>query len=222
MPLQVKTVLFLSTSKVLFMRPHSLMFICVALLCTVKYTGAQNAAIQCPENIIISADKGKEGAYVKLPELKGELTGSVYTPVSGSFFRLGSHSVIVTTPDGKKCSFTVLVTDNESPELSPLILSREKLWPASNKMKKVTVSYTATDNSGTVNTTIAVNSNANDGVKDWEIVNDRLLRLKASRLPDDKPRIYSITVTATDEAGNKTKRTTSIAVSKTMTAVANK
>jgi hypothetical protein len=192
------------------------------MLCNVKYTGAQNSAIKCPENIIISADRGKEGAYVKLPELKGELAGSVYTPASGSFFRLGSHSVIVTTPDGKKCSFTVLVTDNESPELSPLSLSRDKLWPASNKMKKVTVSYSASDNSGTVNTTIAVKSNANDGEKDWEIVNDRLIRLKASRLADDKPRIYSITVTATDEAGNKTKRTTSIAVSKTMTAVANK
>lgn len=206
----------------MIIRYHLLLLIYVQLLCTVKYTVAQHAAIKCPDNIIISADKGKEGAFVTLPELKGELAGSVYTPVSGSFFRIGYHSVIVTTPDGKKCSFTVVVTDNESPELSPLILSRKKLWPASNKMKKVTVSFTASDNSGTVNTTIAVNSNANDGEKDWEIVNDRLLRLKASRLPDDKPRIYAITVTATDEAGNKTKRTTSIAVSNTMTAVANK
>ncbi len=204
------------------MKSLPLIFICIAFVFSPNYTKAQNAVIKCPENIIISAERGKEGAHVKLPELKGELTGSVYTPASGSFFRLGSHSVIVTTPNGKKCSFTVMVTDNESPELSPLSLSRDKLWPASNKMKKVAVSYTATDNSGTVNTTISVKSNAHDGEKDWEIVNDRLIRLKASRLADDKPRIYSITVTASDEAGNKTKRTTSIAVSKTMTAVANK
>ncbi len=181
---------------------------------------AQNAVINCPANMIVPAETGKEGAIVNFPSLPAELSGATITPASGSFFRLGSHSVIVTTAAGQKCSFTVTVTDNEAPELSPLRLSREKLWPASNKMKKVAVIYTASDNGGIVKTTLSVTSNATDGIPDWEIVDDHLLRLKASRLPEDKARIYQITVIATDEAGNKTKRTTSIAVSRTMTAVA--
>ena len=69
-------------------------------------------------------------------------------------------------------------------------------------------------------TEISVSSNAPASEEaDWQIIDDHLLRLKASRLPDDSPRIYTITVTATDVSGNKTTRTTTIAVSKTMLAV---
>lgn len=182
---------------------------------------AQNCVITCPSNITIKAEQGKEGTIVTFPELKlpAECGTVTYTPASGTFFRLGSHSVIISTEQGKKCSFTVTVTDNESPQLSTIGLSKTMLWPASNKLKKVGVYYTATDNAVDVKTTIAVSSNATDGIKDWEIVSDHLLRLKASRLADGTARIYTISVTATDEAGNKTTRTTSIAVSKTMTAM---
>ena len=88
-------------------------------------------------------------------------------------------------------------------------------------MKKVSVNYTATDNAQEVTTELFVSSNAIDGVADWEIIDNHLLKLKATRLPDGTPRVYIITVTATDKAGNTTTRTTSIAVSKTMMAVAS-
>ena len=181
---------------------------------------AQNAVIKCPDNMIVPAEPGKEGAVIHFPALPPELGAATITPASGSFFRLGSHSVIVTTASGQKCSFTVTVTDNEAPELSALRLSRERIWPANNKMKKIAVHYTTSDNGGIVKSTLSVTSNATDSIRDWEIVDDHLLRLKASRLSEDKARIFEITVTATDEAGNKTTRTTSIAVSRTMTAVA--
>lgn len=182
---------------------------------------SQNCVLTCPSNIIVKAEAGKEGAVVNFSGavVQGECGEIVYSPASGSFFRLGSHSIIVTSASGQKCSFTLIVTDNEPPVLSPLQLSTDKLWPASNKMKKVGVYYTVTDNGEKVNTVLSVSSNATDTEnKDWEIVNNNLLRLKASRLPDGMPRIYIITVTSTDEAGNKTTRSTSIAVSKTMMA----
>ncbi|MFZ9388706.1 MAG: hypothetical protein ACO25B_12570 [Chitinophagaceae bacterium] len=179
-------------------------------------SSAQNAAIPCPANMVVSADPGKEGAIVKFPAPDPGLGDVTITPASGSFFRLGSHSVIVTTASGKKCSFTVTVTDNEAPELSPVSLSREKIWPESNKMKKVSLRYSVTDNAGPAKITLTVSSNGTDGIQDWEIIDEHLVRLRSLRLPGDKPRIYSITVTATDAAGNKTKRTASIAVSKTM------
>ncbi len=191
----------------------------VMLLATNTYS--QNCTIVCPENIIVTADPGKEGTTVKLPSLAlaADCGNYTYAPASGSFFRLSTHSIIMTTASGQKCSFSVIVTDNEPPVLSPLTLSRRSLWPASNKMKKTKVRFSTSDNGGLVTTAIAVNSNATDGIKDWEMIETTgELRLRSSRLPDGSPRIYTITVTATDESGNKTKRSTSIAVSETMVA----
>lgn len=191
----------------------------VLAIFSVTKINAQNVTLSCPSNIVASADNGKEGTIITFPALAPEFGTATYTPASGSFFRLGSHSIILTTSAGQKCSFTVTVTDNQPPSLSPITLSRAQIWPASNKMKRVAVYYVSSDNGENVKTVITVSSNATDGIKDWEIVDDHLLRLKSSRLADGTARIYSITVIATDEAGNKTTRTTSIAVSKTMTAV---
>jgi hypothetical protein len=202
---------------------------CKALLLTAALyfihstLSAQNCKMKCPDNIVVKADGGMEGALVSFPPAasvaKGDCGEITYSRPNGSFFRLGSHSVIATSASGQKCSFTVTVTDNEPPTLTPITLSRTQIWPASNKMKKVAVYYSASDKGDTVKTNLSVTSNATDGVKDWEIVDQHMLRLKSSRLADGSVRIYTITVTATDAAGNKTTRTTSIAVSRTMTAV---
>ncbi|MEO6612285.1 MAG: hypothetical protein ABIT05_06090 [Chitinophagaceae bacterium] len=202
------------------MRSLHVLFFVIILSCSQANLHAQNCTLTCPAPLVVKADNGTEGAIVNFPVMTApaECGTLTYTPSSGTFFRLGSHSVIITTSAGQKCSFTVTVTDNEPPSLSSLTLSRSTLWPASNKLKKVSVNYTTSDNTGNVKTEIAVTSNTTDGVKDWEILDDRLVRLKASRLTDGSPRVYLITVTATDEAGNKTSRTTSIAVSKTMVA----
>lgn len=188
-----------------------------------QLNNAQPCTVSCPSNVVVTADASQEGAKVSF--IQGATTagncGTIkYSPASGSFFRLGSHSVIATSSSGQKCSFTVTVTDNEPPSLSPLMLSRDQLWPASDKLKKVGIFYNTSDNGENVKTALSVSSNATDGIKDWEIVDDHLLRLKASRLSDGSLRIYIIKVTATDEAGNKTTRTTSIAVSRTLTAIA--
>jgi len=182
---------------------------------------AQPCTLGCPPNMLVKADKGQEGAIVVLAEANGAGCGAItYSRASGSFFRIGSHSIIAMSATGEKCSFTVTVTDNESPVLSELTLSADRIWPASNKMKKLRVNYTATDNAQSVTSVLSVSSNDTISVaKDWEIVNDHLLLLKGSRLPNGEPRIFLITVTYTDEAGNIARRTTSIAVSKTMIAV---
>jgi len=202
------------------MRSLQALSIIAILCCSQAATHAQNCTLTCPATMVVKAENGKEGTIVNFPAMTApaECGTLTYTPASGSFFRLGSHSIIITSSSGQKCSFTVTVADNEPPVLSELSLSRKVLWPASNKLKRVSVSYTSSDNAEQVKTDIAVTSNATDGIKDWEILDNHQLRLKASRLPDGTPRIYMITVTATDEAGNKTSRTTSIAVSRTMIA----
>jgi hypothetical protein len=193
------------------------------LLIIIQLTGhAQPCTISCTSNMLIKADNGQEGAIVNIiPAVTaGECGTLTYFPASGTFFRIGSHSVTAITSTGEKCSFTVTVTDNESPVLSELKLSEERLWPASNKMKSVAVYYTTSDNAQNVTSVLSVSSNdITSTFRDWEIVNNHLLRLKSSRLANGEPRIYTIVITSSDEAGNKMTRTTSIAVSKTMVAL---
>ena len=189
----------------------------------IQLTGnAQLCTLNCPPNLLIKTDSGQEGAIVifSAAGATGECGTVIYSPASGTFFRTGSHSVSATASTGEKCFFTITVTDNEPPVLSELTLSSASLWPASNRMKKVSVSYTVTDNAQEVTSVMSVSSNDMASTTiDWEIINNHMVRLNASRLPNGEPRIYWIAVTSTDEAGNKTTRTTSIAVSKTMTAL---
>ncbi len=196
------------------------MFSFAALFILTQKTGnAQTCIITCPSNVVVKADSTHEGAIVRFPGATtlGECGGITYTPASGSFFRLGSQSVIATTSDGQKCSFTVTVTDNESPLLSEVKLSSKRIWPATNKMKKISVYYTASDNGENVSSVLTVSSNDQEStIRDSEVIDNHLIRLKASRLPNGEPRIYTITVTSTDIAGNITRRSTSIAVSKTI------
>ena len=90
------------------------------LFLIMKLTTVAQSCLTCPENIVVKADSGKGGTYVNFPAaIAAADCGTVsYAPVSGSFFQLGSSSVIVTTASGQRCSFTVTVTDNEPPALS--------------------------------------------------------------------------------------------------------
>ena len=189
-----------------------------ALLILGYVTGnAQECVVDCPSNSIVKTDAGQEGALVFFPASTsfGDCGNIRFSKASGSFFRIGSHSVIVTAASGKKCAFTITVTDNESPVLSELTVSTKKTWPSTNRMKKVAVYYTATDNAKDVTSVLSVYSNDTAlNNSNWEVVNNHLLRLKASRLANGESRIYTIMVTSTDEAGNRTSRTTSIVVSK--------
>jgi hypothetical protein len=177
---------------------------------------AQNCPLVCPENIIAKADSAKGGTYVNFPTpaVSGNCPSPKYTPASGSFFQLGSSSVIVTTESGERCSFTVTVTDNEPPVLSPVTLSLRRLWPANGRMRDIVVHYIAADNSNETSCAITVSSNDSSVGQDYEIIDAHSIRLQALRLPNGMPRIYTVTVTCSDEAGNITKRTTNISVAK--------
>ena len=176
---------------------------------------AQNCSLTCPENIVAKADSGQGGTYVTFPTASFSADCGVvtYIPASGSFFKIGSSSVIVTSAKGDRCSFTVTVTDNEPPVLSPIVLSSKKLWPANGKMKEVAVRYITTDNANETSCSVSVTSN-DSTTQNWEVVDNHLVRLKQTRLPNGMARVYMITVTCSDAAGNSTKRTTGIAVAK--------
>lgn len=192
----------------------------VVLLSAVMAAGyiqssAQNCSLTSPSNMIIKADKGQEGATVTFPEPAqlgvGNCGTVTYSPASGSFFRIGSHSIVVQAENGQKSFFTLTVTDNEPPVLSELTLSSRKLMPGKNKLKKVGIYYNVSDNAQEVNTVVTVKSN-HAGHGDWEVVNNHLVRLRTTPLPDGSTKIYTITVSCSDASGNITRRSTTVTV----------
>jgi hypothetical protein len=95
-------------------------------------------------------------------------------------------------------------TSNPPPVISNEAVSKSVLLPSNHKLVDVTVSYTVTDNCGPVTNVLSVSSNepVNAVAPDWEIIDSHHVRLRAERLGAGTGRVYTITITSTDSAGN--------------------
>jgi hypothetical protein len=106
------------------------------------------------------------------------------------------------------CTQTITVVDNQPPVISNESASTSILSPANHTMRDVTINYTVTDNC-TVTSTLSVTSNEpvngtgdGDTDPDWIVVDDHHVKLRAERAAQGNGRIYTITITAVDPAGN--------------------
>jgi hypothetical protein len=132
---------------------------------------------------------------------------------------LGEHTVSVAVSDGTavavSCETTVTVEDTTDPEITEVTASPKTLWPPNHKLRSVTVNVEAEDACGEVTTKIlSVSSNEEGGDDDWVIVDDDTVKLRAEREGKGSGRVYTITVEATDEAGNTATETTEVTVPK--------
>jgi uncharacterized lipoprotein YddW (UPF0748 family) len=118
------------------------------------------------------------------------------------------------------CTQTIMVSDTEAPTITNLTADPSVLTPPNHKMRDVTIAYTLADNCGPVTSSIAVSSNepengngdgGNNG-PDWKIIDNHHVQLRAERSGKGDGRVYTITVTATDAAGNKTTRNVTVTV----------
>lgn len=84
---------------------------------TVTYTACQ---IIPPLNIVVDAAANQCGAIVdyNIPEPIGNCGVLLATPASGSFFPVGTTTVIITSEAGASSSFTVTVQDNQDPKFT--------------------------------------------------------------------------------------------------------
>jgi hypothetical protein len=113
----------------------------------------------------------------------------------------------------------VQVIDNTPPVISNVSANPSLIYPPNHKMRDIALSYAVTDNCGAVTTKVSVASNesangpgdGNSG-SDWIIVDDHHLQLRAERSGNGTGRIYTITITATDAAGNSANATTKVTV----------
>jgi hypothetical protein len=113
----------------------------------------------------------------------------------------------------------ITVRDTTRPSITGVSPDPAVLWPPNHKMRDVTINYTAVDNCSPVTNSLSVTSNEpvdgdGDGntAPDWVVVNDTLVQLRAERSGTGNGRIYTITITSTDDCGNVATTTTTVTV----------
>lgn len=114
-------------------------------------------------------------------------------------------------------SVEVHVQDTMAPTLAP-VADKGILWPPNHKLVDITIEANASDNSGNIPTlTAAVSSNEPQGglgdgdtSPDWrepvvdQTIGTITLQLRAERSGSGDGRVYTVTITATDDSGNHT------------------
>lgn len=145
---------------------------------------------------------------------------AAYTPISGS-----SNTTITLTATDKagnssSCSFNLQTYDVTAPEIAEASVTPSVLFPPNNKMKTVKLSHHVSDNCGAI-TSVSVSSNEASGSEpDWQVIDNNQVRLRAKRDGGGSGRIYTITITATDAAGNTSSTPVTVVVPHDMGVVA--
>ncbi len=112
---------------------------------------------------------------------------------------------------GNSTSKTQVITvkDTTRPVIANISADPALLWPPNHTMRDVTIHYTAVDNCSPVTNSLSVSSNepvngTGDGntAPDWVVIDDHRLQLRAERAGNGNGRIYTITITSTDDCGN--------------------
>ena len=145
------------------------------------------------------------------------------TSLQGVVFQPGATLVSWTVTDdagnASTFTYTVTVADEEAPLITSAAANPAELWPPNFQLKDVTVDYEATDNCGPVTTSLTVTSNEPvtgtgyyNNAPDWVIVDNHHVKLRAERGVFGDGRIYTITITATDTAGNSSTQNVQVTV----------
>jgi hypothetical protein len=114
---------------------------------------------------------------------------------------------------------TVQVNDTAAPTISGLSATPNQLWSPNHKLVEVTVNYTGSDScAGAITWALtATSSEADSGLGtddvpgDIQIVDAHRVRLRAERF-SKQGRVYTLTLTGTDGAGNRSQQTVTVIV----------
>ncbi len=126
----------------------------------------------------------------------------------------------VTDPIAANNTATANVSvSNPPPVITGLTADKTTISPPNHKMVDVKLAYSVDDNCGDVAIAVTVTSNQpadgtgdGDTEVDWEVISNKLVRLRAERAGTLGDRIYTITVTATDASGATSSQSVTVTV----------
>ncbi len=191
-----------------------------------EVTCPQDVTVECPApaNLTLAVSDRQGEALTVIWSVNGmsAQTNSVPAGAPGatvnvnftSTLPLGTNVVSVTVTDSANnttsCATLVTVVDTVPPVIQSVTADPSVLWPPNHKMVAIKVTVNATDACGPVTWKIigvtsneAVNGKGDGNTSpDWQIVGDHGLKLRAERSGRNDGRVYTITVQATDAAGN--------------------
>jgi len=173
-----------------------------------------SAQVSDPDGDALTVVWSVNGAAVQTNALAA---GATSTPADSSFtaeFPLGTNLVSVSVTDSAgsavECGTAVTVVDTIPPTITSAKATPNSLWPPNHRMIPVKLNVQATDLCGTttwkiasVTSSEAVNApGSGNTAPDWQFTGQKL-SLRAERSGKTGPRIYTISVVATDESGNE-------------------
>ena len=198
------------------MQKRNLRFAMLAVVLTAStlISRAQNCLI-CPQPVTVEAGANCVATVTyAVPTNCGPVTSS---HPSGSTFPMGTTNVTLTAGNST-CMFTVTVVDTQAPNLSDPSATPNSMWPPNHKFWDIAVNYTVSDNCP-YSCALQVESNEpvndiGDGntAPDWIILSNTKVKLRAERAGPLTGRIYTISVTCTDQTGNAVVKKTTVTV----------
>jgi subtilisin-like proprotein convertase family protein len=188
----------------------------------------QACSLACSPAVTKGTDPNRCDALVTFasPVVTGSCGTVACVPPSGSIFPLGTTTDIctATTQAGatSTCSFPITVNDVQSPVITGAAVSQSVLWPPDHRMVDLTMTYSTADNcslSSAITCGLSVASDEpinglGDGDKtpDWTVVNANNLKLRAERSGTGDGRVYTVTITCTDQAGRSSSQAVTVNV----------
>jgi hypothetical protein len=131
-------------------------------------------------------------------------------------------SVTLDTSDSNPANNTAsasVTIANAAPSIGAVSASTTRLWPANHKMVEVRIAYDAVDACGSVQSSLSVTSNEpidaqGDGntAPDWLVLDAHRVQLRAERSGGGSGRVYTITITARDAAGQSATQQVTVVV----------
>lgn len=111
------------------------------------------------------------------------------------------------------------IFENPPPAISGAAVDKPTLWPPNHQLVEVTVNYGVSDPCSAPACTLTVSSNepgngTGDGntTPDWFVVDAHHVQLRAERSGNGAGRVYTITITCKDSAGNTASSTAKVTV----------
>jgi uncharacterized repeat protein (TIGR01451 family) len=141
-------------------------------------------------------------------------------PDGATIVNTASVSSVPPDADLSNNSATAATTaSNPPPVITGVSVDKPDLWPPNHKMVSVTVNYGVTDHGCPSVCTLSVSSNEaingrGDGntSPDWQVVDAHHVLVRAERAGNESERIYTITVTCTNQGGKSTSQTVLVMV----------